>query len=281
MLYACVLSSVHREGLGASTEAGNTYTLIRLCITRLKRNEREGLRAEIFFCFCTDLFPCWDIAKPAPPEVGFSSLAHEDTSEEIFFFFFLPGNAPDCTKWDVQLYRRNRSPSWAEPPSIPAHMNAYYSHHHMNQSKGEWEVLFYGYWLVQALGSSYTHHFLQFPFPAPLPIPPQSQSQSPSPVKAVRVTAGFSPVDPCQLQILIKRLCASTRDNLCLSPREVKMLWKEFLHGYGSIVKSSATPLGVRMWLRVHRPERLTLARQSEELFVHPKASTRNSDFQR
>lgn len=261
MLYACALSSIHREGLGASSEAGNTYTQIKSCITWLKRNEREGLRAEIFFCFWTDLFPCWDIAKSAPPEVGFSSLAHEDTSEEIFFFFPASGNAPDCTKRDVQLYSRNSSPSRAEPPSIPAHMNADYSHHHRNPSKGEREVVFYGYWLVQALGSSYTRHFLQFPFAVPLPIPPQSQSQSPSPVKAVSVTAGFSPMDPCQLQILIKRLRASTRDNLCLSPREVKMSWKEFRHGYGSTVKSSATRLGVRMWLRVRRPECLTLTR--------------------
>lgn len=94
--------------------------------------------------------------------MGFLSLAHEDTSEEIFSSCLW--NAPDCTKWDVQLYSKNISLSWAEPPSIPAHMNTYYSHCHINQSKGEWKVLFYGYRLAQAPGSNYTRYFLQFPF---------------------------------------------------------------------------------------------------------------------
>lgn len=93
--------------------------------------------------------------------MSFLSLAHEDTSEVIFFSCLW--NAPDCTKRDVQLYSKNASLSWAEPPSIPAHMNTYHSHYHVNQSKGEWKVLFYGYWLVQALGLSYTCYLLRFP----------------------------------------------------------------------------------------------------------------------
>lgn len=83
--------------------------------------------------------------------------------------------------------------------------------------------------------------FSDFPS-VPLYIPPQNQPQSFSLVKAATVTAAFSHMDPCQLQILIKRLCDSTGDNLCLSSREVKILWKEFLHG--STLKLSATPLG-------------------------------------
>lgn len=49
------------------------------------------------------------------------------------------------------------------PPPVPAHRNTYYSHAHTNLCKREWKVLFYGCWLVQALGSGYTCSFLQFP----------------------------------------------------------------------------------------------------------------------
>jgi len=86
-------------------------------------------------------------------------------------------------------------------------------------------------------------------FPSdPLYIPSQSQSQPLSLVQAGRVTAAFSHMDSCQLQILIKRLCDSTGDNLCLSSTEAKMLWEEFLRG--STLKLSATPGGSKDRIR-------------------------------
>lgn len=126
---------------------------------------------------------------------------------------------------------------WAEPPWISAH-NTYYSHQHTNQCKREWKVLFYGCCLVQALGSGYICSFPQFP----LSSYPTTKSAPASFPSEGRVTAGFSPMEPCQLQILIRRLCDSTGDNICLSPSEAKMLWKEFLHGYS--LKRCAIPLG-------------------------------------
>lgn len=99
------------------------------------------------------------------------------------------------------------------------------------------------------------------------------QSFTVSPVKAARVTAGFSPVDPCQVQILIKWLCDRTGDNLCLSPREAKILWKELLHGYSSTLKLSATPLRSEGEIKCTQARMFyMLSRQCEELLVHPNA---------
>lgn len=160
-----------------------------------------------------------------------------------WFFFSCLWNAPDCTKRDVQLYSKNvKSFLSGAPLNSCTHEHLLQSLSYKSKQRRMKSIIL---WILTSTGTRFKLHVL------PSPISPQflylshhSQSQSPSPVKAVRVTAGFSPMDPCQLQILIKRLCDSAGDNLCLSPREVKMLWKEFLHGYGSTLKLSATPLG-------------------------------------
>ena len=119
-----------------------------------KRKEREGLRAGTVFCFWTSLFPCCDTAKSALPDVGFLSLAHEDTWEAICFSCLW--NAPDCTKQDVQLYCKNIKPSWAEPPPVPTHMNTYYSHYCINQQRMKNTVL----WMLTSTGTRLKLHML-------------------------------------------------------------------------------------------------------------------------
>lgn len=51
--------------------------------------------------------------------MGSLSPAHEDTSEEPFSSCHW--NAADCTKQDVQLYSKNISLPWAEPPPQSLH----------------------------------------------------------------------------------------------------------------------------------------------------------------
>lgn len=160
--------------------------------------------------------------------MGYFSQAHENTSEEIFFLLW---NAPDCIKRDVQLHSKNTGLSEQSPlnPHTQKHLLKSLSYKSM-QMRMKSIIL----WIltVQALGSAYTCSFLQFPLSfCTYPTTKSAPASLPSEGK---VTAVFSPMEPCQLQILIKRLCDSTGDNIRLSPSEVKMLWKEFLHGCGS-----------------------------------------------